>query len=262
MSKRPPLKQRLLRRAATTDQQSFESEARTEFGADEDFDVEIGPLRRCIVTRERLPKERMIRFVLGPDRMVVPDLAARLPGRGMWLSARADVVETARTKGGLARSFARAARGPVTLPVDLAALLQASLVRRIVDLLGLARRAGQAVSGFQKAREWLVAGRAGLVVQASDGSADERARFLSGVKDGVPVAAPLPGAELGRIFGRDHAVHVVVSPGRLAEALANEIARLSALRGGTAGISGLQAAGGNAGTNEAGTSGIDKRAGA
>ena len=107
-----------------------------------------------------------------------------------------------------------------------------------------------------------MAGRAGLVVQASDGSADERSRFLSGVRTGVPVAAPLAGAELGRIFGRDHAVHVVISPGRLAGALANEIARLSALRGGTAGISGLQAAGGNAGTNEAGTSGIDEQAGA
>jgi predicted RNA-binding protein YlxR (DUF448 family) len=260
---RPPLlKRRLLRRRATTDGQSFEIEP-----ADDD-EPETGPLRRCIVTRERLPKERMIRFVLGPDRMVVPDLAARLPGRGMWLSASADVVETARTKGGLARSFARAARGPVTLPVDLAALLQASLVRRIVDLLGLARRAGQAVSGFQKAREWLVAGRAGLVVQASDGSADERSRFLSGIKDGIPVGMPLPGAELGRVFGRDHAVHVVVSPGRLAAALANEIARLSALRGETGprseagAASGLQAAGGNAGTNEAGTSGIDEQAGA
>ncbi len=260
------LRHLLPRRPATTDQQPSASETDTdppEADAIDDFDNETGPLRRCIVTRVRLPKESMIRFVLGPDRMVVPDLAARLPGRGMWLSASADVVETSRIKGGLARSFARAARGPVTLPVDLTALLQDLLVRRIVDLLGLARRAGQAVSGFQKAREWLMAGRAGLVVQASDGSADERMRFLSGTRErGVAVAAPLPSAELGRIFGRDHAVHVVISPGRLAGTLANEIARLSALRGETAGISGLQAAGGNAGTNEAGTSGIDEQAGA
>src|ERR1700712_5945250 len=53
-----------------------------------------GPLRRCIVTRERLPKERMIRFVIGPDRQIVPDLTARLPGRGMWLSASRDVLES------------------------------------------------------------------------------------------------------------------------------------------------------------------------
>src|ERR1700685_441932 len=54
---------------------------------------ETGPLRRCILTRQRLPKERMIRFVVGPDRQIVPDLAAKLPGRGIWLSASADVLE-------------------------------------------------------------------------------------------------------------------------------------------------------------------------
>src|SRR5579883_1956019 len=84
---------------------------------------ETGPLRRCIVTREVQPKERMIRFVLAPDRTVVPDLANRLPGRGMWLSASADVLERAGAQGerGLARVFARAARGPVTVPPDLPA---------------------------------------------------------------------------------------------------------------------------------------------
>src|ERR1700684_2038686 len=84
---------------------------------------ETGPLRRCIITRERLPKERMIRFVVGPDRAVVPDLAARLPGRGIWLSASGDVIEAQRGKGDgyrqLARAFARAARGPVLVPPDL-----------------------------------------------------------------------------------------------------------------------------------------------
>ena len=139
-----------------------------------DDDAETGPLRRCIVTRERLPKEQMIRFVVGPDRTLVPDLTATLPGRGIWLSARWDVLETARAQGGLGRAFARAARGPVIVPPDLPAVLEAALVRRIGELLGLARRAGQAVAGFDKAREWLRAGRGRLILQASDGSAAER----------------------------------------------------------------------------------------
>ena len=121
----------------------------------------------------------MIRFVVGPDRALVPDLAATLPGRGIWLSACGDVLETARAQGGLGRAFARAARGPVTVPPDLPAVLEAALVRRIGELLGLARRAGQAVAGFDKAREWLRTGRGRLILQASDGSAAERARFLS-----------------------------------------------------------------------------------
>jgi len=191
----------------------------------EDDEPERGPLRRCLVTRERLPKEKMIRFVIGPDRQVVPDLAARLPGRGLWLSAHGDVLDTARTRG----AFAKAARGPVTVPPDLPAVLQASLTRRIGECLGLARRAGQAVCGFQKAREWLTAGRAGLVMEASDGSADERVRFLGRHAETIKVIAPLEGAALGAVFGRDHVVHVAIARGRLAEALAMETERLVGL---------------------------------
>ncbi len=172
----------------------------------------------------------MIRFVVGPDRTLVPDLLATLPGRGIWLSAAGDVIETARAQGGLGRAFARAARGPVTVPPDLPAVLEAALVRRIGELLGLARRAGQAVAGFDKAREWLRSGRGRLIVQASDGSAAERARFLGGAGESVAVVDPLPAAALGRVFGRDHVVHVAIAPGRLGERLAVEAARLRGLR--------------------------------
>jgi hypothetical protein len=187
---------------------------------EEEDPPERGPLRRCIATREVLPKERMLRFVLGPSREIVPDLANRLPGRGMWLSARGDVLEGALSRG----AFMRAARGPVTLPSDLRARIEDGLRARIRDLLGMSRRAGQAVSGWQAGREWLQAGRAGLLVQAVDGSPAERARF--GGRD-LPVVAPLTAAELGVVFGRDHAVHVVVAPGRLADAIRQEAERLA-----------------------------------
>jgi len=110
-------------------------------------------------------------------------------------------------------------------------MLDAALVRRIGELLGLARRAGQAIAGFEKAREWLRSGRASLVLEASDGSEAERARFLSGSTGIVAVVAPLPAAALGRMFGRDHVVHVAIAPGRLAERLHGEADRLAGLRG-------------------------------
>ncbi len=177
----------------------------------------------------------MIRFVVAPDKTVVPDLAATLPGQGMWLSAAADVIETARAQGGLGRAFARAIRGPVIVPPDLPAVIDAALVRRIGELLGLARRAGQAVAGFDKAREWLRTGRARLILQASDGSAAERARFLAGAGESVVVFDPLPAAALGRVFGRDHVVHVAIAPGRLGERLVTEALRLRGLRQDAAG---------------------------
>ncbi len=195
----------------------------TEDTADE---PEVGPLRRCIVTRESGDRARMIRFVVTPDGVVVPDLTARLPGRGIWLSAQVDVLETARKKGG----FARAARRHVRVPEDLQRIVQDGLARRVGELLGLARRAGQAVCGFQKARDWLTTGRAGLVIQAHDGSVEERTRFLAGGRD-VAVAAPLDAAALGAVFGRDHVVHVAIAPGRLAEALRNETERLAGFTG-------------------------------
>ena len=189
-----------------------------------DEEREVGALRRCVVTRERGERAAMLRFVVGPDGALVPDLAARLPGRGMWLSPRSDVVETARARG----AFARAARGPVTVPSDLLALLQAGLSNRVADLLGFARRAGQAVAGYAKAREWVQAGRAALVLQAGDGSPDERARLLSGARE-LPVCTALSAARLGAVFGRDHVVHVAVMRGRLAEQLAVDAGRLAGL---------------------------------
>ncbi len=183
-------------------------------------------MRRCAVTRERLPKEKMIRFVVGPERRIFHDLTATLPGRGIWLSARRDVLETARTRG----AFARAARGPVTVPSDLTSDLTAALTRRIGDTLGLARRAGQAVCGFSRVREWLETGRACLLVEARDGSPDERARLLGGRGGSVVVVTPLPAEALGPVFGRDHAVHVAVAPGRLATVLRIEAERLDGLQ--------------------------------
>ena len=182
------------------------------------------------------------------------------------MSARGDVIETARKRG----AFARAARGQVTVTDDLLAVLDAGLVRRIGELLGLARRAGQAVAGFQKAREWLSAGRIGLVMQAADGSAAECQRFLSGAPAGLAVVAPLDAAAMGAVFGRDQAVHVVVAPGNLATRMRLECERLAGLRG-QAGV--YQTGGhqmGAQGTEREKTStgegasgdGLDKRAGA
>nr|WP_297491871.1 RNA-binding protein [Acidocella sp.] len=171
---------------------------------------ETGPQRRCLVTREQGEREAMLRFVVSPEGRVVFDVTATLPGRGLWLSARRDVLDQAIRRG----AFARGAKAPVVAPPSLVDEVAAALTRRLTDLLGLARRGGAAISGFEKAREWLQIGGAGLVVQAADGSPEERARFLGG-RD-IPVVAVLSAAALGRIFGRDHTVHVVISPGRLA----------------------------------------------
>ena len=103
------------------------------------------PLRRCIATGESRPREALLRFVVGPDDVLVPDVAGRLPGRGLWLTARRDMMEVARSK----KLFARAARCAVRAPDGLADQVEALLARRCLELIGLARRAEAAVAGFE-----------------------------------------------------------------------------------------------------------------
>jgi ribosomal protein L7Ae-like RNA K-turn-binding protein len=141
------------------------------------------------------------------------------------LSASADVIHSAIKSGILSR----AAKQRVTIPPEFLLLVTTALERRLIELLGLARRGGNAICGFEKAREWLQEQKAGLVVQAADGSADERARFCSG--SAVKQVVLLDAARLGKIFGREQAVHVVIGAGRLAKMIENEADRLAAVAG-------------------------------
>lgn len=192
-------------------------------GVDDDEDK--GPERRCAVTGERGSKERMLRFVISPQDEVVFDAGRRLPGRGIWLSPRRDVVNTAVAK----KAFARSARRAVSAPPDLADRVEALMARRCVEDLGLARRAGAAVSGFDKVRAELDAHRVALLVLARDASEGQKAK-MRGPATGLPVIELFDGSELGAAFGRDIAVHVSLAPGPLAQRLLDDAALLAGFR--------------------------------
>lgn len=199
-----------------------------------------GPLRRCLVTRERQPRETMLRFVVTPEQVspaggLVFDVAATLPGRGMWLSAGRDVIDKAIRRG----AFARAAGRQLDVPERLADHVTNVLENRIVELLGLARRAGAAVTGFEKVKERLAAGQCALLVEASDGSQSELDRLLQ--RRRVNLVQPLPADRLGAVFGRDRAVHVAIGQGRLAGMIGTDAARLARLRGAADAAERLQA---------------------
>jgi predicted RNA-binding protein YlxR (DUF448 family) len=188
------------------------------------------PERRCVVTGDILPRERMVRFVVRPPEQgdrgeLVPDLEGRLPGRGLWITARRDIVDRAVAKN----AFARAAHAPVAVSSDLADRLEALLVRRCIDHLGLARRAGQAVAGFEQVRAWLDRGRVGALVEASDGAADGQRKVLA-LAGYLPVVKVLAGWELGSAFGRERIGHVALAPGRIAEGFCREANRLAGFR--------------------------------
>jgi len=186
---------------------------------------ESGPLRRCIVTSERLAKEAMVRCVVGPDGTIVPDVGAALPGRGLWLTSRRDIVATAVKK----RAFDRAARRSVTIPADLADRIEMLLVQRCREAVGLARRSGKAVAGFEKVGQAIRKGGVGLLLAASDGARDGRHK-IAAMAPGLPVMDRLDAAELGAAFGRDHVVHGAIGAGALAARLLLDSARLAGFR--------------------------------
>lgn len=184
------------------------------------------PERRCLVTGEVRPRSDLMRFVVGPADLVVPDLDKRLPGRGLWLIARRDIVATACEK----RAFAHGARRsvePMTGPKgeSLEAFVEAELVRRTLNALTMARKSGEYVSGFEKVRGALV-GLAGLgarhkearrvaLLCASDAGADGRQKVvqLAAYVNDVARIDIFDAATLGQVSGRERSVHALVLPG-------------------------------------------------
>ncbi len=187
-------------------------------------DREDGPERKCIATGEVQPKFGLIRFVVGPDQQIVPDLAGKLPGRGIWVAADRKALELATSK----KLFARAAKAQVTVPADLPDQVEALLVRRIVDLISLARKGGEAVAGYEKVKDWLIKDYAEILIQAVDGSGRGKSK-LSTPQQGFYIGW-LTADELGLAFGRQTVIHAALGAGGLAPRVVEEAARLKGLR--------------------------------
>jgi len=186
---------------------------------------EEAPERRCIVSGEAWPKDALIRFVAGPDGTVVPDVAERLPGRGVWVSAKHATL----AKAVAGNAFARALKAPVKAPDDLVERVASLLASRCLDYVGLARRSGQAVAGFMAVDKWLRERRAALLLAASDGAPGGIAKLKAQAPD-LPVLELFTSHELGAAFGRSHVVHAAIAAGPLADVIRREADRLAGFR--------------------------------
>ncbi len=182
------------------------------------------PERRCIVTGEVQPKAGLIRFVVGPDAQIVPDILGKLPGRGLYVTASRAVLDTAK-KG----QFARAAKQAVVVPDGLTDEVERQIARRVVDLVALARKAGLAVCGFEKVKGWLSGGaRVRVLLQASDGS--DRGKTKLWTPEGARYYGCLTSQELGLAFGRQSVIHGALATGGLSDRVVEEAAKLRGLR--------------------------------
>ena len=183
-----------------------------------------GPERKCIATGEVQPKFGLIRFVVGPDDQIVPDIAGKLPGRGIWVAADRLALQKAVDK----KLFAKAARQAVQVPEGFADLVEALLVRRVVDLLSLSRKSGHAVAGYEKVKDWLIKEEAQVLIQAIDGSGRGKSK-LSTPHFGTYIGW-LTAGELGLAFGRQTVIHAALASGGLTSRVVEEAQRLKGLR--------------------------------
>jgi predicted RNA-binding protein YlxR (DUF448 family) len=186
--------------------------------------------RRCIVSGETLPEDRLVRFVVSPDGEIVPDVGAILPGRGIWVEATARALETAAKKN----LFAKAAKAQVKVPPGLAARVEQQLVARMQADLGMARRAGQLLLGFDTVTDEIRSENPpALLLEASDGAADGKRKVFGaaharGLK--IETIECLTSGELGVAVGRENVIHAALKSGRLQERLYFDGKRLSGFR--------------------------------
>ncbi len=186
--------------------------------------------RRCIVTNEVLPEAQLIRFVADPDANIVPDIAAKLPGRGLWVRADREAISKAVTKN----LFARACQAQVKADVDLPKRTEKLLVTAMLNSLGLARRAGELFTGFEKVDAALRGDNPpAVIIEAADAAADGQ-RKLQGAAHANGrkpfVVGCFTSAELGLALGLENVVHAFLKAGRFAERFAFDAGRLQGFR--------------------------------
>ena len=183
-----------------------------------------GPERKCLATGEVQPKHGLIRFVIGPDEQVVPDITGKLPGRGMYVAADRDALDTAVKK----KLFSRGAKRQVTVPDGLVDEVERQLARRVVDLIALSRKGGRAVAGYEKVKNMLALEEAQVLIQASDGSGRGKSK-LSTPHFGTYIGW-LTADELGLAFGRQTVIHGALASGGLTQRVVEEANRLRGVR--------------------------------
>jgi len=180
--------------------------------------------RKCLATGEVQPKSGLVRFVLGPDAQVYPDVMGKLPGRGVYVSSTRDALETAVKK----KLFSRGFKTQAKVGEDLVVEVERQILRRLVDLISLSRKSGHAIAGYEKVKDWLYKEDAWVLIQALDGSARGKSKLSTPYKG--KFIGCLTADELGMAFGRETVIHAALASGGLSKRVVDEAQRLQGLR--------------------------------
>ena len=172
------------------------------------------PVRQCAVGRTRSPEDDLLRFVLDPEKRVVPDLKRKLPGRGVWVTASRTAVDRAVRQ----KSFARGFRQTVTVDPDLAATVEELLRRAALQDLALANKAGCVVAGFAKVEKALAGDRRMVLLHASDAAPDGRRKLdrliyggVGAERETLPPLTCFTSTEVSAVLGKHNVMHAAIT---------------------------------------------------
>ena len=185
--------------------------------------------RMCAVTREVKPVANLLRFVADPDGAIVLDLKHQLPGRGVWVSARADLIRAAAAKN----LFARAMKTQVRVAGDLAERTGEQLKQSLLGSLSLARKAGGLITGFDAVTAAIKQGQVAALIDAADAGEDGVGKLQSslrrrfGIAHGIPSLRRLTERELSLALGRPHVIHAALLAGRASRHALKQIDQLA-----------------------------------
>ncbi|HEY8594088.1 MAG TPA: RNA-binding protein [Devosiaceae bacterium] len=185
-------------------------------------------MRECALTRQEKPVAELLRFVVGPDGDLLPDIDARAPGRGVWVTAdRASISEAVRRK-----AFSRSLREKVDVPETLAEMTLERLEQRLAGALGLARKAGQIVTGATKVRAAIDGGEVIALFTASDAAPDGRGKMLGALRARfgdapVPHFEILSSDQLGLALGLENVIHAALTKGAAAQSALRRAEKLA-----------------------------------
>ena len=180
--------------------------------------------RKCIATGQVLSKSELVRFVLGPNSLIYPDPENKLPGRGIWVKADRSAILKAEKR----RLFSQAAKQSAECLENLAEQVENLIANRIIKLIGLSRKSGQCICGYEKVKDWLKKDIAKVLIQSSDGSSRGKSRLRT-PDDGKFIGC-LSSKELGKAFRRENITHCALASGGLTQRIVEDAQRLKGLR--------------------------------
>jgi predicted RNA-binding protein YlxR (DUF448 family) len=188
------------------------------------------PERTCVLTRRKADKDALIRLALSPDGEVAPDVRARAPGRGAWISVGRCDLDTAVAKGKLKAALQRAFKtNEVRVPADLGERTAVALRQGTLDRLGMEARSGTLINGAEKIESAARAGQVRLLIHAADASEDGRKKLdqawrVGGGED-RGLIFPEGRTILSMALGRENVVHIALTDRAAAARVSHALSR-------------------------------------